>query len=165
MVDEIANIKKKFVFQFFYIKLFFYFDRSRKFYSEEEQFYRTNPKMIAKEATIAEGGTILGKLVCICICICMYMCVCPRYFSTGVRALVRGHVWYSNWLVLHIKGHLSHGKRDFNYVRIELLTGSWIDFSSSFLELILSRPRVVPLCWPLWFWCFSLKSLRYSFYV
>lgn len=62
MVDEIANIKKKFVFQFFYIKLFFYFDRSRKFYSEEEQFYRTNPKMIAKEATIAEGGTILGKL-------------------------------------------------------------------------------------------------------
>lgn len=48
--------------------------------------------MIAKEATIAEDGTFLGKLVCICICICMYMCVCPRYFSTGVRALVRGHV-------------------------------------------------------------------------
>lgn len=100
---------------------------------------------------------------CVYVYVYVCVCVCPRYFSTGVRALVRGHVWYSNWLVLHIKGHLSHGKRDFNYVRIELLTGSWIDFSSSFLELILSRPRVVPLCWPLWFWCFSLKSLRYSF--
>lgn len=71
--------------------------------------------MIAKEATIAEGG-ILSKMVCMCVHVCVYVCVCPRYFSTGVRALVRGHVWYSNWLVLHIKGHLSHGKRDFNYV-------------------------------------------------
>lgn len=44
--------------------------------------------MIAKEATIAEGGTILGKMVCVYVC----LCVCPRYFSTGVRALVRGHV-------------------------------------------------------------------------
>lgn len=50
--------------------------------------------MIAKEATIAEGERILGKMVCVCVCMraCMCVCVCPRYFSTEVRALVRGHV-------------------------------------------------------------------------
>lgn len=74
MVDEIANIKKKFVFQFFCIKLLFYFDRSRKFCSEEEQnFIEQIRKWLQKKLRLRKMERFSVNW---CVYVYVYVCTC-----------------------------------------------------------------------------------------
>lgn len=74
MVDEIANIKKKFVFQFFCIKLLFYFDRSRKFCSEEEQnFIEQIRKWLQKKLRLRKVERFSVNW---CVYVYVYVCTC-----------------------------------------------------------------------------------------
>lgn len=90
--------------------------------------------MIAKEATIAEGGTILGKMVCVCVrvCVCVHVILvqeCVLSFEVTFDILI------DSFCILKDIWATEKGSLITLLVRIELLEPS---LESIFLLLFLN---------------------------
>lgn len=141
----------------------FYFDRSRNFEhcSEEEQFlsmFRDREleqirKWLQKKLRLRKVNGFSVKW-CVCVCVCVHVILvqeCVLSFEVTFDILI------DSFCILKDIWATEKGTLITLLVHIELLTESWIDFSSSFLELILLRSCVVPVSVIL----FLLKSLQY----
>lgn len=93
-----------------------------------------------------------------CVYMCVYVCVHVILVQECVLSFeVTFDILIDSFCILKDIWAMEKGTLITLLVHIELLTESWIDFSSSFLELILLRSCVVPVSVIL----FLLKSLQY----